>query len=290
MDPELLIQAIINGVLLGGVYALMATGLSLIFGVMRVINFAHGEMMVLGMYVAFLCKSLLGADPFVAWPVAALVLFFLGVFIQRYVINRILDAPHEIQLLLMLGLALVLQNTFLVLFGPAPKSVGSFMSLWTVWLGPWFIDMPRLITFGLAVVVTGLLFVFLQYSRMGREIRAASDNPYGAKVIGLDSRFIYAVAFGIGAACVGISGTLVASFVNFDPSMGFVLGVTSFYVVIIGGMGNIPGAFLGGLVVAIGESLGAVLLSPSLKQLVSFSLFIVILLFRPAGLLGRGRL
>jgi len=277
-------------VLFGGVFSLMAVGLTLIFGVMRVVNFAHGDMMVWGMYLAWLLATRVGLDPYVGFLVCAAALFVLGFVVQRALVQRIVDAPHEpheMQILLMLGIALVLENTALLLFGPEPQRVRSGLAQATLWLGPVFVDVARLIAFGVAVVLTLLLSLFLFRTDLGRAIRAAADNTYGALVIGTNVRRVYAVAFGVGAACVGAAGALVAPLLPFQPPTGLQLSVASFNIVIIGGMGSLVGAFVGGLLVAVAESLGAVFLRPSLKELVSFSLLVVILLFRPAGLFGR---
>jgi branched-chain amino acid transport system permease protein len=265
----------------------MAVGLTLIFGVMRVINFAHGDMMVWGMYLAYLLATRAGLDPYVSFPLCAAALFLLGVVVQRGLVDRIIDAPHEMQILLMLGVALVLENAALVLFGPEPARVRSPLTQSTLWLGSVFVDLGRLVTFAVAVLLTGLLWLFLFKTDLGRTIRAAADNTYGAQVIGVDVRRVYAVAFGVGAACVGAAGALTAAIIPFQPTYGLSASVASFNIVIIGGMGSLLGAFLGGLLVSVAESLGAVFLRPSLKELVSFSLLIVILLFRPAGLFGR---
>ncbi len=273
--------------LFGGVYSLMAVGLTLIFGVMRVVNFAHGDMMVWAMYLAWLLAARAGVDPYLAFVACAAVLFAAGLAIQRGLVHRILEAPHEMQILLMLGVALVLENAALVTFGPEPARVRSPLTAATVWLGPLFVDVGRLLTFGMAVALTVLLSLFLFRTDLGRAIRAAADNAYGALVIGTDVRRVYAVAFGVGAACVGAAGALVAPLLPFQPSTGLQLTVTSFNIVIIGGMGSLAGAFVGGLLVSVAESLGAVFLNPSMKELVSFSLLILILLFRPAGLFGR---
>jgi branched-chain amino acid transport system permease protein len=287
VDAVLIGQGVLNGVLFGGVYSLMAVGLTLIFGVMRVVNFAHGDMMVWGMYLAWLLATRAGLDPYLGFVVCGAILFGAGFAVQRELVDRILDAPHEMQILLMLGVALVLENVALVAFGPEPQRVPSALRLATVWLGPLFIDVGRLVTFGVAVVLTLVLYLFLFRTDLGRTIRAAADNTYGALVIGADVRRVYAVAFGVGAACVGAAGALVAPLLPFQPSAGLSASVTSFNIVIIGGMGSLVGAFFGGLLVSVAESLGAVFLSPSLKELVSFSLMIVILLFRPAGLFGK---
>ncbi|MGH7335570.1 MAG: branched-chain amino acid ABC transporter permease [Candidatus Rokuibacteriota bacterium] len=287
MDLTLVAQGLLSGLLFGGVYSLMAVGLTLIFGVMRVVNFAHGDMMVWGMYLAWLLATRLGVDPYVGFLVCAAALFGLGLAVQRGLVNRIIDAPHEMQILLMLGVALVLENTALMVFGPEPQRVRSALSASALWLGPLFVDVARLVAFAVAVGLTLLLWLFLFRTEGGRTIRAAADNTYGALVIGTNVRRLYALAFAIGAACVGAAGALVAPILPFQPTTGLQLSVTSFNIVIIGGMGSLLGAFVGGLLVSVAESLGAVFLAPSMKELVSFTLLIVVLLFRPAGLFGR---
>jgi branched-chain amino acid transport system permease protein len=287
MDATLIVQSLVGGVLFGGVYSLMAVGLTLIFGVMRVVNFAHGDMMIWGMYVAWLLATRLGVDPILGFVAAAAGLFVLGVLVQWTLVDRILDAPHEMQILLLLGVGLILENGALVAFGPDPQRVPSALTRATFWIGPVFVDMARLAAFGVALALTGALWLFLRRTDLGRTMRATADNPYGALVVGTNVRRVYAVAFGIGAACVGAAGALVSPILPFSPSAGLPASVTSFNIVIIGGMGSLPGAFAGGLLVSVAESLGAVFLAPSMKELVSFGLLILILLFRPAGLFGR---
>jgi branched-chain amino acid transport system permease protein len=287
MDLTLIAQSLLNGLLGGGVYSLTAVGLTLIFGVMRIVNFAHGDMMVWGMYLAWLAATQVGVDPALGFVLSAAALFALGVFVQRGLVDRVLDAPHEMQILLMLGVALVLENSALIAFGPEPRRVRSSLALVTLWLGPVFVDVARLVAFGLALLLSLALYLFLRHTDLGRQMRAAADNAYGALVVGTDVRRVYAAAFGIGAACVGAAGALVSPILPFQPSGGLAASVTSFNIVIIGGMGSLAGAFVGGLLVSLAESLGAVFLAPSMKELASFSLLIVILLFRPAGLFGR---
>jgi branched-chain amino acid transport system permease protein len=265
----------------------MAVGLTLIFGVMRVVNFAHGDMMVWGMYLAWLLATRGGVDPYLSFIVCAAVLFVAGYVVQRGLVQRIVDAPHEMQILLMLGVALVLENAALLLFGPEPQRVRSALAQSTVWLGPLFVDVARLVTFGVAIVLTLILSLFLFRTDVGRSLRAAADNTYGALVIGTDVRRVYAVAFGVGAACVGAAGALVAPLLPFQPPTGLQLSVASFNIVIIGGMGSLVGAFVGGLIVSVAEALGAVFLKPSLKELVSFSLLVLILIVRPSGIFGK---
>jgi branched-chain amino acid transport system permease protein len=285
----LYLQAIVNGLLVGGVYSLMALGLSLIFGIMRVINFAHGDMMVWGMYLSFWLFTTWGVDPYLSILGTATAIFLLGAAVQRGLVNRILDAPHEMQILLMLGVAMVLENTALMVFGPDPRRVSTSYALSTFWLGPIVFDLPRVATFGVALALAVGLYLFLKKTELGRMIRAASDNRVGALLVGTDILKVFTLAFGIGAACVGAAGSLMTPFLPFSPSTGLFLTVTSFNIVIIGGMGSLLGAFAGGLLVGVSESLGAVILVPSLKEIFSFILLILILLFRPQGLLGGSR-
>jgi branched-chain amino acid transport system permease protein len=187
----------------------------------------------------------------------------------------------------MLGVALVLENVALIAFGPDPQRVRSSLSASALWLGPIFVDVARLCTFALALALTLALYLFLTRTDLGRLMRAAADNPYGALVVGADVGRVYAIAFGVGAACVGAAGALVAPILPFQPSAGLSLSVTSFNIVIIGGMGSLFGAFVGGILVSVAESMGAVFLAPSMKELVSFGLLIAVLLWRPAGLFAR---
>jgi branched-chain amino acid transport system permease protein len=286
---SLYIQAVVNGILVGGVYSLMAVGLSLIFGVMRVINFAHGDMMVWGMYLSFWLFTSLGVDPYLSILATGGAVFLLGAVVQRGLVNRILSAPHEMQILLMMGVALVLENVALMVWGPDPRRVNVPYGLSTLWVGPIVVDLPRLVTFGVALLLALALYIFLRRTDLGRMIRAASDNRIGALLVGTDITRAFTLAFGVGAACVGAAGSLMTPLLPFSPSSGLSFTVTSFNIVIIGGLGNLLGAFVGGLLVGVSESLGAVILVPSLKEIVSFVLLVIILLFRPQGLLGGRR-
>jgi branched-chain amino acid transport system permease protein len=239
------------------------------------------------MYLAYLLAVRAGIDPYLGLIACAAALFALGVVVQRALVDRIVNAPHEMQILLMLGVALVLENLALVVFGPEPTRVRTPLAAVSWYLGPLYVDVARLVTFVVAIVLSVLLSLLLFRTDVGRAIRAAADNPYGALVVGTNVRRVHAVAFGVGAACVGAAGALVSPILPFQPATGLSLSITSFNIVIIGGMGSLLGAFVGGLLVAVAESLGAVFLRPSLKELVSFLLLIIILLFRPAGLLGR---
>ena len=286
---SLYVQAVVNGLLVGGVYSLMAVGLSLIFGVMRIINFAHGDMMVWGMYLTYWLFVTAGIDPYLSILLTGAALFLLGAAVQRGLIDRILGAPHEMQILLLMGVALVLENSALMVWGPDPRRVDVSYGLATVWLGPIVLDLPRVVAFGVALILAFSLYLFLKRTDLGRMIRAAADNRVGALLVGTDIRRVFALAFGIGAACVGAAGSLMTPLLPFAPPTGLSFTVTSFNIVIIGGMGSLLGAFVGGLIVGVSESLGAVVLVPSLKEIVTFVLLVIILLFRPQGLLGGNR-
>jgi branched-chain amino acid transport system permease protein len=287
VPPALLGQALVGGLLTGAVYSLMAVGLSLIFGVMRVTNFAHGELVMLGMYVTVFAAAATGLDPYLTLPAAAAALFLLGYLLQRALVARVLEAPEEIQVLLLVGVALVLQNGALFLWGPNHRGVQTPLALASIPLGPLTVDVARLVAGGLALALTGGVALFLARSRLGTLLRAAADSREGARVIGADVGRLYGVAYGVGAACAGAAGALIVPFFEAAPDVALPFTLTSFVVVILGGMGSLAGAFAGGLVVGVAESLGAVLLAPSLKPVVSFGLLVLILVLRPTGLLGR---
>jgi len=280
-------QALINGVLLGATYGLMALGLSLIFGVLRIINFAHGNLMVLGMYVSYWLFTLLRIDPYVSLLPAAAFLFFLGFILQRYILNPIVDAPEEMSFLTTLGLGLITQNLVLMVFGPDFHTIDTSYKLSSLAIGDVNIDVSKLLAFGASIVVTGIFFSFLQWSETGRAIRAASDNREAAMLMGIDAKKIYSIAFAIGAATTGAAGACFSTFIPTSQDAGMLFTLTSFVIVIAGGVGTYHGTLMAGFMIGIVEELGAVILSGSMKQVVSFCLLMVILFFRPQGLFGR---
>jgi branched-chain amino acid transport system permease protein len=281
------VNFVVAGLLTGAVYGLMALGLSVIFGVTRIVNFAHGEMMVLGMYGTVLLYQYLGLDPLVDAPIVALLLFVLGFALQRGVINRYIMRPEHEQFILMLGIAGMLTSGMLMTFGPDARSVQPSYSLDSFEVGPLIVDKVRVFAASGAVMGVALLGAFFRFTRMGKSIRACADNQVGAQVVGLDLARLYAVAFGIGAACVGLSGTLMLLLVDVQPYLSTDYTLLSFIIVIVGGLGSMPGALLGGLLVGVSEGLSAYLIEPSLKSMVSFGILILVLLMRPQGLLGR---
>jgi len=284
----LYLQALLNGVLIGGTYGLMALGLSLIFGVLRIINFAHGNLMVLGMYASYWCFVLVGMDPYLSIVPAAALLFLLGYAVQRYILNPIVDAPEEMSFLTTLGLGLIIQNLLLMAFGPAFYTIDTSYKLSSIAIGDLSIDVSKVFAFSAALVITAAFFSFLQWSETGRAIRAASNDREAAMLMGIDTKKIYCIAFAIGAATTGGAGVCFSTFIPTSQDVGMLFTLTSFVIVIAGGVGSYPGTLIGGFLIGMVEELGAVMLSGSMKQVVSFGLLMVILFFRPQGLFGRG--
>jgi len=282
-----LLQAIVMGLLTGMVYGLMALGLSVIFGVMRVVNFAHGEMMVVGMYLAWLAFDQLGLDPLVSLPAVAAALFVFGYVLQRTVINPFIGLPEHMQFMLLLAVAILLVNACLAIAGPDTHGVQVDYMFDSFNIGPLVLDAVRVYAALAALVVAGLLWLFFTRTRAGKAIRAAADNHIGALVVGLDVRQLYAVTFGIGAACVGAAGALMLLIVQVHPFLAIDYTLLAFVIVIVGGLGSMSGALAGGLLIGVSEAVAGVLLQPSLKSVFSFGLLILVLLLRPQGLLAR---
>jgi branched-chain amino acid transport system permease protein len=287
MSRNFVLQLIISGFLTGGVYSLIALGLSLIFGVMKIINFAHGEMMVWGMYIAYTILILTGIDPFFSLVVSAGVLFVFGYLIQRIVVNRIIEFPEAMQVIPMIGAALIFENGARLIWGPDYLSPASKFALSSLWIGEVMIDVPRLFAFLISILITVLVLLFLKYANIGKAIRSAADNRLGALLVGTNVNRVYAVCFGIGTACVGAAGALLVPLMPLSPNAGPPFTMISFIIVILGGMGSLVGAMVGGLIVGVAESVATLFLPSTLKQVVSFSLMVLILVFRPKGLFGR---
>jgi len=286
MDPFLVLQLALQGFLMGGVYGLIALGLSLIFGVMKVINFAHGEMMVFAMFLSITLLLWGGLDPYLSLVIVAAVMFGIGYAVQRVFVNRILDLPEAMQVLVLVGLGIIFENGTLMIWGGSDLSPKTSLALSSFRWGPVTVDVPRLIAFILAVVITLLVLLFLKKTNIGKSIRAAADNRYGALIIGAHINRLYGICFGIGAACVGAAGALLVPLMPAKATMGAPYTMVSFVIVILGGMGSLIGALIGGLIIGVAESLGTVFLPSSMKQVVSFTIMIVILLFKPQGLFG----
>jgi branched-chain amino acid transport system permease protein len=284
---QLYLNIVVAGVLTGAVYGLMALGLSVIFGVMRIVNFAHGEMMVLGMYAAYLINRQTGLDPMLSMPLVALALFAFGYLLQRGLINRYITRPDHEQFLLLLAIAIVLTSSTLMAFGPDARNVVLDYGFDSYEVGGLLLDKVRVLSAVGAVVGVAVLWGFFRFTRTGKAIRACADNYLGAEVVGLDVRRLYAVTFGIGAACVGAAGSLMLLIVDVQPYLATDYTLLAFVIVILGGLGSMPGALLGGLMVGVSEALSGFFIMPSMKSMFSFALLIIVLLVRPQGLLGR---
>lgn len=287
MDVETLANALVAGILTGMVYGLSALGLSVIFGVIRIVNFAHGELLVIGMFAALVLFRWLGLDPLLSVPLVAALLFVFGYLLQSLVIRRVAHLADHMQFLLLAAIAIAMVSACLIVFGPDPQGVQLDYALDSFAVGLLVIDKTRLYAAIAAVVVAGLLLAFFKYATVGRAIRACADNYLGAQVVGLNVGRLYALTFGIGSACIGAAGCIILLLVDVHPYLAPGYTLLAFIVVIIGGMGSLFGALLGGVLIGVAEALAAVVIQPSLKTAFSFALLIVVLLLRPQGLLGK---
>ena len=287
MPVDIYLNVAVSGLLTGLVYGLMALGLSVIFGVVRVVNFAHGEMMTIAMYLAIVLFSAFKLDPLVMMVPIAGVLFALGYVMQAGLINPFVDRPEHSQFMLLVAIAIIMVNLLLLLFGPDARSVQTSYAFDSFAFGRIIVDATKVYAAGAAIVVSAALFAFFKFSDVGKAIRACADNYVGALVVGLNVKRLYALTFGIGAACVGAAGALMITIVPVTPFLAAEYTLLAFIIVIVGGLGSMTGALLGGLLIGVSEAVAGLLLQPSLKSMFSFGLLIVVLLLRPQGLLGR---
>jgi branched-chain amino acid transport system permease protein len=274
-------------VLTGLLYGLMALGLSVIFGVVRVVNFAHGEMMTVAMYAATVLFAELGLDPFVCVLPVAAAFFVFGYVLQRGLINPFITRPEHSQFMLLVAVAIVLVNALLMVFGPSARNVQVDYQLESFEIGKILVDKARLYAAGAAIASAVGLFMFFKKTKTGKAIRACADNHLGALVVGLDVKHLYALTFGLGAVCVAVAGCAMVLLVDVTPPLGPAYTLLAFVIVIVGGLGSMPGALLGGVLIGVSEALGGLLVAPSAKGMFSFGLLILVLLFRPQGLLGK---
>ena len=289
-DASILLSALLNGLTTGAVYALIALGLTLIYGVLHIINFAHGASLMMALYGVYALKERWGVDPYVALPFMVPAMFVLGYGMQRLIINRASHGKDENILLVTLGLSIVMENLALLFFKSDTRTIDTAYTLSTVAIGPEavqvMVSLPKLVAFAGALVVSALLIVMLQRTDLGRAIRAVAKEKQGARLMGIDVDHVYAMCFGLGLACLGAAACflLPAYYVNPQVGNGFVL--VAFTVVVLGGMGSFAGALLGGLLIGVVESFGGLFLGESLGQVGIFVIFIAVLLLRPQGLFG----
>lgn len=287
MPAEIYLNVAISGLLTGLVYGLSALGLSVIFGVIRIVNFAHGEMMVIAMFLTLVLFRRFGLDPLMSIPFVAAVMFGFGYLLQDWVVRRVAHLADHMQFLLMAAVAVVLLSACLMAFGPDAQGAQVRYAYDSFAIGALLVDKVRLYAGLAALVVAGALFLFFRFSATGKAIRACADNYTGALVVGLNVRRLFALTFGIGTACVGAAGAILLLLVDTHPYLGPSYTLIGFIIVIVGGMGSLPGAVLGGMLIGASETLAGVILQPSLKIAFTFALLILVLLFRPQGLLGK---
>jgi len=282
----MLLQGVVSGILAGGLYAMVALGMALIFGVMRVINIAHGTLLMLGAYSTFWLFSLYGMNPFLSILISFPLLFLVGAILQRLFVYQVVNAPELSSLLLTFGISIFISNMAMVAWTADYRSVefltGSFL------LGPIALSKPRLVVFGFALTITELAFLFLNLTKIGKAIRATSQQRDLAQVCGINVRRIDLITFGLASGLAGAGGSLLSVMFSVFPEMGQIYVFKSFLVIVLGGAGNYPGAFFGGLILGLAEGLASLFLSAQLSEVIAYILLVLILLVRPTGLF-RGR-
>jgi branched-chain amino acid transport system permease protein len=286
VSPAILVPAVLNGLMTGAIYALIALGLTLIYGVLHIINFAHGAVLTAAMFAAFFAYTLLGLDPYLAVFLLAPLFFLFGYGLQRYLIDPAAHGEDRNYLLVTLGLAIVIENLLLYAFRGDTRTINLPYAFSTVEIGTLFLAVPRIVAFGVVIAVAAALWAIMQWSDTGKAIRAVAKEKLGAELSGIDVRHIYAVTFGLGSACVAVAACLLMPTYYVNPTAGEAFVLVAFTIVVLGGMGSIAGALIGGLFVGVVESLSSVFLGASLGQIGIFLLFIVVLLLRPSGLFG----
>jgi branched-chain amino acid transport system permease protein len=287
LPAEIYINVAIGGILTGLVYGLMALGLSVIFGVVRVVNFAHGEMMTIAMYIAVTLFSAFHLDPLVMLIPIAVVMFVFGYLLQASLINPFITRPEHSQFLLLVAIGIIIVNVLLILFGPDSQNVQVGYAFDSFQIGPIIIDATKAYAGVAAVVAAAGLFAFFQYTPVGTAIRACADNYTGALVVGLDVKHLYALTFGLGAACVGAAGTILLLLFDVTPAVGPAYTLLAFVIVITGGLGSMPGALIGGVLIGLTEAMAGLLFTPSAKSMFAFAILVLVLLFRPQGIMGK---
>jgi branched-chain amino acid transport system permease protein len=284
---EIVAASLAGGVLTGGVYALAALGLTLIYGVLHIVNFAHGALLMVAMYGAWFLATWLGVDPLVALPVVTPVMFVLGWGLYRWVIGPVSRGEDRAILLATLGVSVVLENLALVLFRGDTRSIETALSYQMLELGPLLLPLSKVISAGVAMVLAASLWAFIAMTSTGQAIRAVAREPTGARLVGIRPQRMFALAYGIGIASLGAAGCLLLPSFYVSPTVGENFVLVAFTIVVLGGMGSFPGALLGGVIVGVAESLGGLFLGESLGPISISLTFIAILLLRPQGLFGR---
>ena len=289
MDLTILAAAAINGLLMGGIYTLVASGLTLIYGVLHIINFAHGSMLMLAMFAVYFLLTKAGIDPYLALFVMVPGMYGLGYLLYRYMIGKLSLGRDENILLITLGLSILIENLALLFFKGDSRTISLAYSDKMIELGPLLLGVPKVVSFVAAMVLCGLLGLFITRTDTGKAIRAVAKERMGALLVGIDVDKVFAISFGVGLATLGAAACLLMPIFYVSPSSGHVFVIVAFTVVVLGGMGSFLGAVIGGLIVGLTESFGGLFLGESLGQIGISLIFILILLFRPSGLFGDKR-
>jgi len=288
MSSEIIFaQAIVDGLLMGSLYALIAIGLAMIWGIVEIINFAHGEFLMIASFLSYFLFIYLGIDPLISIPLAFLTTFGLGYLVQKGIINRILEAPFLAQIFATFALLLIIRNGFFVAFGPDIRSVTTWYSEATIDLYGIKISIVKLFATTIVIIETILLHLFLTRTYLGTAMRALSQDKTAAQLMGIDIKKVYAIAFGLGAGLAGIGGALLTSFYYVFPEMGVPFTLIAFISVVLGGFGNILGPAIGAVIIGVLQSIGALIMTPSMKDILVYIVFLAILLIKPTGIFSR---
>lgn len=281
-----LAQTLLSGILMGLIFSLVAVGLTLIWGIMEIVNFAHGDFLMSGMYISFWMYALWGVDPLLSLPVSAFLLFVLGVVAYRLVIRRILGAPMLIQIFATFGMMILMRYVAFYFFKPNYRSIQQTLLTGTIDLRGVYLSIPQLAAAVGAFLTTGAVYVLIHRTRVGGALQATAEDREAAALMGIDTDRMFTLAWGIGAATAGIAGSLLSTFFYIFPEVGGIFGLIAFVAVTLGGFGNVAGAFVAGILIGVVEAMAGYLYDPALKTVFVYILFLGVLFFRPQGLLG----
>jgi branched-chain amino acid transport system permease protein len=286
MPLNIFLEAIVGGLLTGGIYGVIALGLTLIFGILRVINFAHGEFLMIGMYISYFSCTYLSIDPYLSLLIVIPIVFLIGVLCEIFLIKPVLNSPEEIQILLTFGLVLVFQNLALLFWTSDLRNLSTPLVFKLITIAGISQRLTTVVAFLVSVLLSVSLYIFLKKTDFGKAIRACSEQKEGALFCGLNINKIYYLTFGLGITLSAIPGALILPTYSVSPFIGLSFTLPCFIIIVLGGLGSAPGALIGGIIVGIAESLGSLLLPGSLQKLVTYVLFIAVVCLKPSGLFG----
>lgn len=287
MDLSYLAQAVINGIMIGGVYALIAIGLSLIWGVMEIVNFAHGEYLMAAAFSSYLCWSYIGLDPLISLPIVVIIFIFFGFATQKFIMKRLMDSPTLITIAATFALSLIIRYGFFIVFKPDYRVIKDPILQGSLHIGSISIPVAKLVTLIVALITVILLFSFLKYTKKGKAIRATAQDREVAQSLGVNVEQIFLITWGLGISCVAVAGIMLSTFYYVFPLMGVTFVLIAFASVALGGFGSVHGAVFGGLAIGIIQQLGGAYASPALKDVFVFAAFILVLMIKPMGFFGK---